>query len=45
MFVKNWAIGLSWMKPLKEILGKTSSFNHLDNMRKISALLHSSYKI
>jgi hypothetical protein len=33
------------MKSLKEILGKTSSFSHLDHVRKIGAILHSSYKI
>jgi hypothetical protein len=33
------------MKSFKEILGKTNSFNHLDHVRKISAMLHSSYKI
>jgi hypothetical protein len=32
------------MKSFKEILGKTSSFSHLDNVRKISAKLHSFYK-
>jgi hypothetical protein len=45
MFVKTRLLGQAGDQSLKENTSKTITFNQLYNVHKISAILHSSYKI